>query len=230
MNIQSKSPRSINWKQIAFIAVVLGIAGFQYLNSRKAAPKDDGGREKGGTAQLDLPDEIDLGSALPKSGQSNKSSSKPDLKHQPLKGSNSGSKKSSSGPYLRKQGRKQVSPAGLVYAKSRIEHVMRHSHDIPDRQDSDRHGVFDADSEDDVFRLIDEAYKKIKSNSRDVSKRPGDPRAEYVKDAYTVDMKRRIGYLGGKRGKRSGNPPLTKIKLVVGRGTRSSPLSRNSRG
>jgi len=39
MNIQakSKSPRSINWKQIAIIAVVLGIAGFKYFNSQRDA-------------------------------------------------------------------------------------------------------------------------------------------------------------------------------------------------
>ena len=214
MNIQakSKSPRSINWKQIAIIAVVLGVAGFKYFNSqRDAAP-----RNGGGTAQLDLPGEIDLGSGLAKSSQSQKSSNNSDLKFKPLKGSSSDTTNSSAGPYLKQQGRKKVSPAGLVYASSRIEHVMRHAHDMPDRSDSKSHGVFDADSEDDVFRLLDEAYKKIKSNSRDVSKDRGQPNASFKKDAYTIKMDRRIGYLGGKNGKRKGNPALSRIKLVLG--------------
>ena len=93
---------------------------------------------------------------------------------------------------------------------------MRHSHDIPDRQDSSSHGVFDVDSQDDVFRLLDEAYKKVKSNSRDVSKQGADPRASFKKIVYTVNMKRRIGYLGGRKGKRDGNPALSKIVLVLG--------------
>ena len=218
MNIQSKSPRSssINWKQIAIIAVVLGVAGFKYFNSRK-----DAGPRGGDTAQIDVSGEIDLDADLARKSQAKQSQSgKQDLKFKPIKDSPFTSSKSTSnsasGPYLTKRGSKQVSPAGLVYARSRIEHVMRHSHDIPDRNDSNSHGVFDVDSEDAVFRLLDEAYKKVKSNSRDVSKQGADPNASFKKVVYTVNMKRRIGYLGGRKGKRDGNPALSKIVLVLG--------------
>ena len=217
MNIQSKSPRSINWKQIAIIAVVLGIAAFKFIDSRRnAVPQGGGPTSGGGTAQLDLPDEIDLGSELAKNGQSQKSSSKSDLKFKPLKGSDSNATKSSSttsrGPYLKAQGRKKVSPAGLVYASSRIEHVMLHAKDAPNRDGS--HGVFDVGG-DDLFRLLDEAYEKVQSNSREVSK---DKQRENWKEAYTISMNRRVGYRGGKKGNREGKPALSKIKLVLGNG------------
>lgn len=59
MNVQFNSPKKMNWKRIAIIAVVLGIAGFQYIkNQRNAAPPDQDNR--GGNVQLDLPDQIDL--------------------------------------------------------------------------------------------------------------------------------------------------------------------------
>ena len=220
MNIQSKSPRSINWKQIAIIAVVLGVAGFKYINSRQNADPQAGGPQRGGTAQIDVSGEIDLGSELAKNGQSNQSqSSKPDLKFKPIQGSNpaatKSSSKSSGGPYLTRQGRKKVSPAGLVYASSRIEHVMRHAQDMPSRNGN--HGVFDANSEDDVFRLLDEAYEMIQSNSRQVSKDKQRAGEEW-KTAYTIDMKRRVGYRGGEKGNRDGKPALKRIKLVLGNG------------
>ena len=224
MNIQSKSPRSsnFNWKRIAIIAVVLGVAAFKYFNKnnqRDAAPQDRG-RQSGGTAQLDLPDEIDLDSDLKRNGQS----SKPDLKFNPdqqsLKSSPTKSANNSGRPYLKDGQRgKKVSPAGLVYNSSRsgehrTEHVLRHAKDMPSRPGN--HGVFDADG-DDVFRLLDEAYELIQSNSRQVSK--DRPRAgEEYKTAYTINMNRRIGYRGGKSGNRDGKPAVTKIKIVIANG------------
>ena len=216
MNIQSKQPRRINWKQIAIIAVVLGVAAFKYIDSRRDAAPQDGGPQ-GGTAQVDLSGEIDLDSELAKNDQSKQNSStKPNLKFQPLKGSKSNSTKpssnSSSGPFLKKQGGKKVSPAGLVYAKSRIEHVMRHAQDQPNRNGN--HGVFDANSEDDVFRLLDEAYKMIKSKSREVSK-DRQRQGEEWKAAYTIKMNRRVGFRGGQSGNKAGKPALSRIKLVL---------------
>ena len=223
MNIQAKSSRSINWKQIAIIAVLLGVAAYQGINSWRNADRQGDEANAGGTAQLDLPGEIDLDSELQKNGQSNqsqasKSSSKPDLKFKPLKGSNSASTKSSNnssgGPFLKKQGGKKVSPAGLVYASSRIDHVMRHAQDMPNRNGN--HGVFDA-ADDDIFRLLDEAYEMIQSKSRGVSKDKPRPNEEW-KSAYTINMNRRVGYRGGKKGNRDGKPALSKIKLVLGNG------------
>ena len=218
MNIQSKSPRSVNWKQIAIIAVVLGVAAFKFIDSRRNATPQNGPANGGGTAQLDLPDQIDLDSDLSKSGQSQTSTSKTDLKFKPLKGANPSTTKSSNnssgGSYLKKQGGKKVSPAGLVYASSRIEHVMRHAQDMPNRNGN--HGVFDT-SGDDLFRLLDEAYEKIQSNSREVSKDKQRAGEEW-KSAYTISMNRRVGYRGGKSGNKAGRPALKRIKLVLGNG------------
>ena len=219
MNIQSKSPRKINWKQIAIIAVVLGVAAFKFIDSRREATPQAAGPVNG-TAQVDVSGEIDLDSELAKNGQSNKGqASKPDLKFKPIKDSNSAStkssSKSSSGPFLKQQGGKKVSPAGLVYARSRIEHVMRHAQDQPGR--SGNHGVFDVNSEDDVFRLLDEAYEMIKSKSREVSK-DRQRQGEEWKSAYTINMKRRVGFRGGQSGNKAGKPPLSRIKLVLGNG------------
>ncbi len=109
----------------------------------------------------------------------------------------------------------KISPAGLEYTRTghgehRTDHVLRHAVDIPDRQGS--HGVFAVDSDEEVFALIDEAYELIKQDSDRVDKEPsrGDG-----KQAYVVDMKRKIGFRGGQSGRRSGNPPLTRIKLVL---------------
>ena len=219
MNIQSKSPRSsINWKQISIIAIVLGVSAFQYINSRKDAANQNTA-QSGGTAQLDLPEHIDFGGEL---GNSGKANSQPNLKFKPLQSSTKAAsdKTSSNKPYLQDGQRgKKVSPAGLIYNSSRsgehrTEHVLRHADDQPDRPGN--HGVFDADG-DDVFRLLDEAYKMIQSNSRQVTK--DKPRAgEEYKTAYVINMNRRIGYRGGKSGNRAGKPKLSKIKLVLANG------------
>ncbi len=222
MNIQSNSPRrSINWKQISIIVVVLGVAAFQYIQSQRNADKPNVD-QNGSTAQV-LPNEIDLDGQLKKDNPSNQNKSqgqtaKPDLKFQPIQDSQSSN--SSSNSYLSegKKG-KMLSPAGLVYNSSRsgehrTEHVLRHAHDMPSRPGN--HGVFDANG-DDVFRLLDEAYKMIQSNSRQVSKDKPRPGEEY-KTAYVIDMNRRIGYRGGKSGNRAGKPKLSKIKLVLANG------------
>lgn len=223
MNIQAKPPKkNINWKQIAFIAVILGIAAFQYFQTEKgdAPAQQDSGQ---GVAQLEIPDSLDLDGSLGKtsgaSGEaksrsgSNKSGSNTSSKTSD-RDKNSSSAKKSSQPYL-KDGRRgtKISPAGLVYTGSRsgehrTEHVLRHAQDQPNRPGN--HGVFDADG-DEVFRLIDEAYALIQKNSRQVSKDP--PRDG--KTAYLIDMKRRIGYRGGKSGNRAGKPAAKKMKLIL---------------
>jgi hypothetical protein len=227
MNIQAKPPhKKINWKQIVFIAVILGIALFQYVRTEQA---DEQGQRDGGqgVAQLDLPDNLDLdgslgknsgaGDAKSRSGNNNSSSgnsSSGNSSKTSDRGKNQSSSSSSGQPYL-KEGRRgtKVSPAGLVYTGSRsgehrTEHVLRHAKHQPNRPGN--HGVFDADG-DDVFRLIDEAYALIQKNSRQVSKDP--PRDG--KTAYLVDMKRRIGYRGGKSGNRAGKPVAKKMKLIL---------------
>lgn len=213
MNIQANArKKNINWKQIATIAVVLGFAVFQYIRNQ---PANDGGNANAGqgVAQLDLPDSLDLDGSL--KGQASSGQARTENKSGNSQPGRAGfSTKKSGQPYL-KEGRRgtKVSPEGLVYTGSRsgehrTDHVLRHAKDQPNRPGN--HGVFDADG-DDVFRLIDEAYVLVKQNSRQVSKDP--PRDG--KTAFLVDMKRRIGFRGGKSGNRAGKPAAKKMKLIL---------------
>ena len=109
-----------------------------------------------------------------------------------------------------------VSPAGLRYGgrdpqgRTRIEHVMRHAKDEPGRAGS--HGVFTAKSQSDVLSLIDEAWTLArKKNIRPVS--------EGNSVSYTVPMGRKVGWLGGREGTRRRKPALTRVFLVIRRGS-----------
>ena len=104
------------------------------------------------------------------------------------------------------------STAGLLYTPGsaeghRIDHLMRHAKDQPDRRGS--HGVFDGGREA-VFAVLDEAYMKIRSGGRGVRKSKQDNRM-----VYTVDLRRRIGYIGGQSGKRRNNPPVNHVRIVL---------------
>ena len=109
-----------------------------------------------------------------------------------------------------------LSPAGLEYrgrdpdGLTRLEHVQRHFQDLPDRDGP--HGVFDADGND-ALAIIDEAWQKIQRDNLQ-------PQRQGQRDAYEVDMGRRVGYLGGQVGKSKGNPPLRHILIVVGANTK----------
>ena len=137
--------------------------------------------------------------------------------NEPLIGesSNSGGKASSGSFELVPTGKKNRLrlPAGLVYGESRgehrVDHVMRHAKDDPGRP---VHSVFDG-NKDQILRQIDEAYKLVKSGSNRVKKIP-DKRLDF-RVQYKVDMQRKVGYLGGKRGKRENFPPRNKITLVL---------------
>ena len=105
-----------------------------------------------------------------------------------------------------------LSPAGLVYRQGprgehRIQHVMRHAKNDPKR---DAHSVFDVTERDDVLMLIDDAYSLVKNNSKRVQKRRRGDRTE-----LTIDMQKRIGYLGGRSGQRQGNPACRRLKLIL---------------
>jgi hypothetical protein len=103
------------------------------------------------------------------------------------------------------------SPAGLIYGPgsaegNRLNHVLRHAADDPDRP---VHGVFDGNRED-ILAVLDEAY-------RIASKRgpPVDVEQEGRRTVYTIDMGRRVGYVGGAAGERNGHPAATHIRLVL---------------
>lgn len=108
-----------------------------------------------------------------------------------------------------------MSPAGLRYVgrdpegRSRKEHVLRHAKDQPNRDGP--HGVFDGGAEL-AFAWIDAAWQKAKKDKIR-------PDTESGRDAYTISMGRRVGYLGGKTGAQRGHPPLTKVFIVVRKGT-----------
>ncbi|MEM9478552.1 MAG: hypothetical protein AAGA58_02700 [Verrucomicrobiota bacterium] len=109
-----------------------------------------------------------------------------------------------------------TSPAGLVFkgrdprGLTRLEHIMRHAKDYPDRNGS--HGVFDGDAKT-IFMLLDEAWN--------VAQRKGvRPKVEDDRVAYSIPMSRRVGYLGGQTGKKKGHPPLHSVFIVLNRGTR----------
>jgi hypothetical protein len=106
------------------------------------------------------------------------------------------------------------SPAGLIYGPGsreghRFKHVLKHAKDQPDRPG--KHGVFQSENQDDVFRLIDEAYQ--------IAKKRGPPDVAIKKDrsrtVYTVNMKRKIGYIGGQVGADRNHPVTYKIRFVL---------------
>ncbi len=105
-----------------------------------------------------------------------------------------------------------VSSAGLIYGRggregTRLAHVLRHAEDQPNRPGS--HGVFDG-GVDTIVAVIDEAFRKgLQGGSGSRVTREGD------RTVYTVDLGRRVGYVGGSTGKRSGYPPAHHVRLVV---------------
>lgn len=186
----------MSWLRIGLIAVIVIVAGYQYVTQ---TDNQDAEGNNGNSVALNegvatVPNQIDSnlgGSKVPSDSQP--------LAKQYLSDGQRGAK---------------VSPAGLIYTNSRsgehrTEHVLRHAADQPNRSGS--HGVFKVDEDDDVFRLIDEAYALIKQKSKQVKSEP----ERDGKKAYVIDLKRTIGYKGGQSGKRSGHPKLSKMKLIL---------------
>lgn len=114
---------------------------------------------------------------------------------------------------LRDRGRDVYeSPAGLRYTRGsqhghRLKHVLAHAADEPDRPG--QHGVFEPQDADKIVLLVDEAYEQA------LMGRHTNVEREQKRDIYTVDLRRRIGYIGGQSGARRGHPPATHLKLVV---------------
>ncbi|QDU90115.1 hypothetical protein Pla175_35150 [Pirellulimonas nuda] len=104
------------------------------------------------------------------------------------------------------------SPAGLVYGRGsqhghRLKHLMAHAEDQPDRPGS--HGVFDAKQPVELLTLIDQGYRLAKSG------RQTRTRKEEGRTIYVIDMRRRIGYVGGESGARRGKPAATNMQLIT---------------
>ncbi len=108
-------------------------------------------------------------------------------------------------------GERYVSPAGLLYTPGsaeghRIEHVRRHTEDDPGRPGS--HGVFDGGIEG-ALKTIDNAYVRAKEGTR-TTKQEEDGRV-----IFTVDMGKRIGFVGGRDGGRRNKPMARRVTLVL---------------
>lgn len=108
-----------------------------------------------------------------------------------------------------------LSPAGLHYrgrdpdGRTRLDHVLRHAEDDPERDGP--HGVFD-DGRDGALATIDAAWRLVQKHDIE-------PDIEGDRAAYTVSLGRKIGYLGGSVGADRRHPPLTRVFIVVERGT-----------
>ena len=104
------------------------------------------------------------------------------------------------------------SPAGLRYTGGsqhghRVRHLMSHAKDVPERPGP--HGVFDSNQPTEIVALVDEAYLQAQSG-RDTR-----TRNEGERIVYDVNLRRRIGYIGGKSGNRRNRPAAKHLRLVV---------------
>jgi len=104
------------------------------------------------------------------------------------------------------------SPAGLRYPRGsqhghRLKHLMAHARDQPDRPG--QHGVFDSSVPSEVVSLVDEAYRQALAGENTREKR------EASRTVYTINLGRRIGYIGGESGNRRGQPAARHLRLVL---------------
>ncbi|MEM8945254.1 MAG: hypothetical protein AAGD11_08725 [Planctomycetota bacterium] len=105
-----------------------------------------------------------------------------------------------------------TSPGGLRYTRGsvqghRVKHLMAHTRDLPDRPG--QHGVFDSDDPAKVVALVDEAYLQAQAGRDTRTQR------EAERTVYDVNMRRRIGYIGGQSGNRRNKPAAKHLRLVV---------------
>jgi len=113
---------------------------------------------------------------------------------------------------LREIGRERyISPAGLLYTPGsaeghRLEHLRRHTADQPSRPG--KHGVFDGGMEG-ALASIDKAYEKAKAGQRTTKETDGN------RIIYTVDMGKRIGFVGGRDGNRQRKPMARRLRMVL---------------
>lgn len=103
------------------------------------------------------------------------------------------------------------STAGLIYGRgsrdgTRLKHVMKHAKDDLSKP---VHGVFDGTQEE-ILALIDQAYTLAKKNSKNVTSS-----TQRDRTVYTIYFSKRIGYVGGQKGKRNKNPMCKELSLVL---------------
>jgi len=205
MNVSAPNKRKLPWRKIISIGIVLLVVGYKY--AQPTLEKWTG---------MDLPAvNGNRGNHHNPTARGDASTNSPDYSvNFPEK---SGQSSVSGGFQLKEVGRNRFeSPAGLLYTmgargEHRIEHVMRHSRDMADRP---AHGVFIGNGDrDTVLKLIDDAWELAEEKSS---------KAKYEKsrgnDAWTVNMGRKVGFDGGKKGQRNGGKSLNSIKLILANG------------
>lgn len=104
-----------------------------------------------------------------------------------------------------------MSPEGLLYTPGsaeghRLEHLKRHTVDQPTRPG--KHGVFDGGMEG-ALRSIEKAYQKAKAGQRTSKEVDGN------RTVYTVDMGKRIGFIGGRDGNQKRKPMARRLRMVL---------------
>ena len=103
------------------------------------------------------------------------------------------------------------SPAGLLYLPGsaeghRIDHVAQHLQDNPAKK---LHGVFEGDRNR-WLATIDEAWRKSAAGGPLVKRQQQNNRT-----VTTVNLKRRLGYVGGSEGAEDGNPECRLVRIVT---------------
>jgi hypothetical protein len=104
-----------------------------------------------------------------------------------------------------------ISPAGLLYTPGsaeghRLEHLRRHTEDQPSRPG--KHGVFDGGMEG-ALKTIEQAYENAKAGKRTSE------RTDQGRTIYTVDMGKRVGYIGGREGNQRRKPMARRVQIVL---------------
>jgi hypothetical protein len=105
------------------------------------------------------------------------------------------------------------SSAGLIYRAGsedghRLRHIMQHAKDNPEKK---IHGIFDGNGDRNiVLAVIDEAWLIARTGGSDV-------RSEHQNErrVFTINLRRRIGKLGGEEGKRRNYPECRYLRIVL---------------
>ena len=89
----------------------------------------------------------------------------------------------------------------------RLKHLMAHTRDEPARPG--QHGVFDSTDPAEVVAIVDEAYLQAQAGRDTRTQR------EEERTVYDVNLRRRVGYIGGTSGNRKQRPAANHLRMVV---------------
>lgn len=103
------------------------------------------------------------------------------------------------------------STAGLIYRPGsqdghRLKHILKHAKDDLSKP---VHGVFSGDR-DAILRQIDVAWLEVKKGGKNVRQR-----TENRRTAWTVRLREKVGYVGGRKGRDRNHPECRYLRLVI---------------